>query len=175
MSNGLKSLEDQFYDTASLCFANLKTAEDALTNVKAMTQRLFAIENDLSKLRNGKMRAGRTASLKRSARVRRVVRGFMALLAIVPLYAADPVPQKYTMISSNWSMAVPPRPTTNGFSPAWEYQTRMTNTSLLYKLPDGREECVAVSSVAGPIVGKRTNAYILPPIHQEMLMQRRTR
>lgn len=182
MSNGIKSLEDQFYDQCGVCFNALKRGEEAFSEVKGAVQRLFVIQSDLSKLRSGKKRAGRTSSLKRSPAMKRAVSGFMAIVAgslILSSQAADlslePSVQKYTMVTSNWSMTIPPRPTTNGFTPAYEVQTITTNTTLLYTFADGREKQVVISSVSNKIVGERTNSSILPPLSRNFVLPTRTR
>lgn len=174
----MKALEDQFYDTCSLCFSQLKAAEECLSNVRSSVQRMFSIQTSLSRCRNGGHSSGR---------MKKAIKAFLALFMIqagvgVAMAGEYPVlvntnlaqmlgpsiqwrsfiePEVYTVITTNWTQSLPSHADTNGLVKIYEVSTIVTNRSIKFTF-EGKHYVQTVSQDRGPILGMRESAIPTP-------------
>ena len=179
MKDGLRALEDQFNDTASLCFEQLRSAQNSLDDARQSVQRMFSIQHSMSSLRNGKRNVGRSS-------FRRAIKGLLACLLISPAMAGDYAvlvntnlaaalgdeivwrtfiePEKYVVITTNWTQITPQTTDTNGMLHFYEAASVITNRTLKFMF-EGKEYLQPVNQDRGPVVAIReiTVPVPLPP------------
>ena len=150
----------QFNDLISLCFSQLKTAEDSTAAARLTLQRIYCFGDDFND--KGRIKAGRP--------VKRMLVGFLALFAfivnagdypfLVNTNMADALGpnvqwrfclevQTYTVVKTNWVQGA----LING--KLHEIAVLMTNETITFDYK-GKTYVQPVDVKTGPIVGQRT-------------------